>query len=132
MKVAFLTLGCKVNKYETDLLKEKFEMAGHFVVPFEEKADMYCINSCSVTNMSDRKTRQMVSRARKQNIDAIVAVIGCSVQSGEDSNFLDADIVLGNDEKMDLLEVVQSFHKKEGIRQIKLLLLIRICIPPGP
>ena len=120
MKVAFLTLGCKVNKYETDLLKEKFEMAGHFVVPFEEKADMYCINSCSVTNMSDRKTRQMVSRARKQNLDAIVAVIGCSVQSGEDSNFLDADIVLGNDEKMELLEVVQNFKKNEGLRHIKL------------
>jgi len=120
MKVAFLTLGCKVNKYETDLLKEKFEMAGHFVVPFEEKADMYCINSCSVTNMSDRKTRQMVSRARKQNLNAIVAVLGCSVQSSDENSFLDADIVLGNDEKMNLLEVVQSFKKKEGLREIKL------------
>ncbi len=120
MKVAFLTLGCKVNKYETDLLKEKFETAGHFVVPFEEKADMYCINSCSVTNMSDRKTRQMVSRARKQNLDAIVAVIGCSVQSSEETAFLDADIVLGNDEKMDLLEIVQNFKKKDGLRKIVL------------
>jgi len=121
MKVAFLTLGCKVNKYETDLLKEKFEMAGHFVVSFEQQADMYCINSCSVTNMSDRKTRQMVSRARKQNPNAIVAVVGCSVQSNnEQGSFLDADIVLGNDEKMQLLEVVQKFNKKEGIRKISL------------
>ncbi|MBQ8043343.1 MAG: tRNA (N(6)-L-threonylcarbamoyladenosine(37)-C(2))-methylthiotransferase MtaB [Clostridia bacterium] len=121
MKVAFLTLGCKVNKYETDLLKEKFEMAGHFVVDFEAKADVYCINSCSVTNMSDRKTRQMVSRARKQNPAAIVAVVGCSVQSNNEQDaFLDADIVLGNDEKMELLEVVQNFKKKEGIRRISL------------
>ena len=93
MKIAFLSLGCKVNKYETDLLKEKFEKAGHFVVDFDSKADMYCINSCSVTNMSDRKTRQMVSRARKQNPNAIVSVIGCSVQSNNDEqDFLDADI----------------------------------------
>lgn len=121
MKVAFLTLGCKVNKYETDLLKEKFEKAGHFVVDFDEQADMYCINSCSVTNMSDRKTRQMVSRARKQNSDAIVAVIGCSVQSNnEQQDFLDADIILGNDDKMDLLEVVKNFKKQEGIRKVSL------------
>lgn len=121
MKVAFLTLGCKVNKYETDLLKEKFEMAGHFVVDFDAKADMYCINSCSVTNMSDRKTRQMVSKARKQNPNAIVAVVGCSVQSSEPGDsFSDADIVLGNDEKMDLLEVVQGFNKEKGIRKIEL------------
>ena len=121
MRVAFLTLGCKVNKYETDLLKEKFEKAGHFVVAFEEKADMYCINSCSVTNMSDRKTRQMISRARKVNPDAIIAVIGCSVQSNDgQSEFLDADIILGNDEKMNLLEVVSEFKKKEGMRKIKL------------
>lgn len=121
MKVAFLTLGCKVNKYETDLLKEKFEMAGHFVVDFESKADMYCINSCSVTNMSDRKTRQMVSKARKQNPGAIVAVIGCSVQSNnEQDNFQDADIILGNDEKMELFEVVQAFKKKQGERKIVL------------
>ena len=120
MKVAFLTLGCKVNKYETDLLKEKFEKAGHFVVDFDSKADMYCVNSCSVTNMSDRKTRQMVSRARRQNPKAIVAVIGCSVQSSEQESFLDADIILGNDDKMDLLEVVEAFKKENGLRKIVL------------
>lgn len=121
MKVAFLTLGCKVNKYETDLLKEKFEKAGHFVVDFESKADMYCVNSCSVTNMSDRKTRQMLSRARKQNPDAIIAVIGCSVQSnGEENDFEAADIILGNDEKMNLLQVVQDFTKKQGLKRIQI------------
>jgi len=121
VKVAFLTLGCKVNHYETDLLKEKFELAGHTVVDFEELADMYVVNSCAVTNMSDRKTRQMVSRARKQNPSAIVAVIGCSVQSNDESNsFIDADIVLGNEEKMELLEVVQNFNKNQGMRKIAL------------
>ena len=121
MNVAFLTLGCKVNKYETDLLKEKFEMAGHFVVDFMSKADMYCINSCSVTNMSDRKTRQMVSRAKKQNPEAIVAVIGCSVQSNnEDNQSWDADIILGNDEKMNLLDIVESFKKAEGIKKVNI------------
>lgn len=121
MKVAFLTLGCKVNKYETDLIKEKFERAGHLIVDFEQEADMYCINSCSVTNMSDRKTRQMVSRARRQNKEAIVAVIGCSVQSNDGENtFDDADIILGNDEKMDLLDVVQNFSKKSGLRKVAL------------
>lgn len=121
MKVAFLTLGCKVNKYETDLLKEKFEMAGHFIVDFDTKADIYCINSCSVTNMSDRKTRQMVSRARKQNPLAIIAVIGCSVQSNSEPDaFKDADIILGNEDKMNLLEEVQNFNLKEKIKQIKL------------
>ena len=121
MKVAFLTLGCKVNKYETDLLKEKFEMAGHFVVDFDSKADMYCINSCSVTNMSDRKTRQMMSKARKQNPDAIVAVIGCSVQSDKGNDgFLEADVILGNDEKMDLLDIVQNFKRQKGIKKVVL------------
>lgn len=113
MKVAFLTLGCKVNKYETDLLKEKFEKAGHFVVDFEEKADVYCINSCSVTNMSDRKTRQMVSRARNKNPNAIVAVVGCSAQTGELELLKNADIMLGNDEKMDLVNIVANFKKQD-------------------
>ncbi len=119
MRVAFLTLGCKVNKYETDLLKEKFELAGHLVVDFDSEADMYCINSCSVTNMSDRKTRQMVSRARKQNPEALVAVIGCSVQSSDEQNsFEDADIILGNDEKMNLLEVVENLDKTKKIKRV--------------
>lgn len=119
MRVAFLNLGCKVNKYETDLLKEKFEMAGHFVVPFDSIADMYCINSCSVTNMSDRKTRQMVSRAKKLNPKAKVAVIGCSVQSSDtETEFLDADIILGNEDKMNLLEIVNKFSD-DKIRKIE-------------
>ena len=122
MKVAFLTLGCKVNKYETDLLREQFEKAGHTVVPFEDIADVYVINSCSVTNMSDRKTRQMVSRARHNNLNSIVAVIGCSVEGKKEdiNSFKEADIVLGNEDKLDLLKVVQEYVKDSKKRQVKL------------
>jgi len=113
VKVAFLTLGCKVNHYETDLLKEKFELAGHTVVDFEELADMYVVNSCAVTNMSDRKTRQMLSKARKQNNKAITAVLGCSVEGAKDSLeiYKDVDIVLGNEDKSDLLQYVEEYVK---------------------
>ena len=108
MKVQFITLGCKVNKYETDLLKEKCVKAGHEVV--DNKADLYVINSCSVTNMSDRKTRQMISRAKKENNNALVAVIGCSVESNKDEKdaFLNADIVLGNEDKMNLFDILKE------------------------
>ena len=114
MKIAFLTLGCKVNQYETDLLKEKFEKAGHVVVPFESKADVYCINSCSVTNMSDRKTRQMISKARATNKDSIIAVVGCSVEGNKEDiqGFVNADIILGNEEKLDLLEYIEKYNKQ--------------------
>lgn len=114
MKIAFLTLGCKVNQYETDLLKEKFEKAGHVVVSFESKADVYCINSCSVTNMSDRKTRQMISKARATNKDSIIAVVGCSVEGNKEDiqSFVNADIILGNEEKLDLLEYIEKYNKQ--------------------
>ncbi len=110
MKVAFLTLGCKVNHYETDLLKEKFEAARHTIVDFEEIADVYVVNSCSVTNMSDRKTRQMLSKAKKMNKDAIVAVLGCSVEGKKEHlEEFEADIILGNEDKSKLLEIIEEF-----------------------
>ena len=114
MKVAFLTLGCKVNHYETDLLKEKFEQAGHAIVDFEDKADVYVVNSCSVTNMSDRKTRQMLSKARKQNKEALVAVLGCSVEGKKEQlEEFEADIILGNEDKANLLEIVEECIKNK-------------------
>ena len=121
MKVAFLTLGCKVNKYEADLLKEKFEEKGHIIVPFESHADMYVISSCSVTNMSDRKTRQMISKAVKQNEKAIIAILGCGVESNkEDETAFDrANIMLGNHNKLDLLEVTEKYLKDNNKKQIK-------------
>ena len=120
MKVAFLTLGCKVNHYETDLLKEKFEAKGYTLVEFEDIADVYVVNSCSVTNMSDRKTRQMLSRAKKMNKDAVVAVLGCSVEGKKESlEEFEADIILGNEDKSNLLEIVEKCVKN---KQSKIIL----------
>ena len=115
MKIAFYTLGCKVNQYETNLLREKFEDNGYIVVNDNEKADIYCINTCSVTNMSDRKTRQVISRMRKQNDNAVVAVLGCYAESLKGKEYeIDADIVIGNDDKNKVFELVQEhIGKKE-------------------
>ena len=119
MKVAFLTLGCKVNHYETDLLKEKFEHVGHTIVDFEDVSDVYVVNSCSVTNMSDRKTRQMLSKARKQNKDALVAVLGCSVEGKKEQlEEFEADIILGNEDKSNLLEIVEECMKNKESKTI--------------
>ncbi len=74
-KVAFCTLGCKVNQYETNAMQEKFIMAGYEVVKFEEKADIYIINTCTVTNMSDKKSRQMIRKAKQLNSNAIVVAV---------------------------------------------------------
>ena len=86
MKVAFYTLGCKVNQYETNLIKEKFEEKGYTIVNDEDIADIYIINTCTVTNMSDRKTRQVISRMKKQNSDAIICIMGCYAESLKYSN----------------------------------------------
>lgn len=115
MKIAFCTLGCKVNQYETNLLREKFEDNGYIVVNDNEKADVYCINTCTVTNMSDRKTRQVINRMRKQNSGAIIAVLGCYAESlkGKESE-IEADIVIGNDDKNKAFELIQKcIDKKE-------------------
>ena len=82
-KVAFLTLGCKVNQYETDAMEEILEKKGYEIVGFKEMADVYIINTCSVTNMADRKSRQMIHRAKKNNPDAVIVAAGCYVQAAE-------------------------------------------------
>ena len=79
-KVAFLTLGCKVNAYETDAMEQLFKKAGYTIVKFNEIADIYVVNTCSVTHMADRKSRQMLHKAKKNNKDAIVVAVGCYVQ----------------------------------------------------
>ena len=83
-RAAFLTLGCKVNQYETDAMEEILEKAGYEIVSFKETADVYIINTCSVTNMADRKSRQMIHRAKKNNPDAIIVAAGCYVQAAEE------------------------------------------------
>lgn len=120
MRIAFYTLGCKVNQYETDLLKEKSVEAGYLVVDFDEKADIYCINSCSVTNMSDRKTRQAIAKSKKKNEDAVIAILGCTIQGKKEnlSEFHDVNILLGNDEKLRLIEILDDYDYKKKPKYI--------------
>ena len=108
VSAAFLTLGCKVNQYETDAMRELLEAAGYDIVDFKERADVYIINTCSVTNMADRKSRQMIHRARKKNPDAVVVAAGCYVQAAE--NELKekgiADVLIGNNKKKDIVRIL--------------------------
>ena len=83
-KVAFCTLGCKVNQYETNAMEQKFIQAGYEIVGFTEIADIYVINTCTVTNMSDKKSRQMIRKAKQLNENAIVVAVGCYVQTAKE------------------------------------------------
>jgi len=107
-KVSFITLGCRVNIYETEAMVEKFKKEGYSIVEPSELADVCVINSCSVTNMSDKKTRQMINRAKSQNKDSIIAVVGCysQISSEEVSSIEGVDIVLGTKNKGDLVHYV--------------------------
>lgn len=113
-KAALHNLGCKVNSYETDAMRQMLEEDGFEIVPFEERADVYVINTCSVTQMADAKSRQMVHRARKMNPDAVVVATGCYVQTEamtSDKDSTGADIVLGNNQKTRLVESIHSYLK---------------------
>ncbi len=116
MKVAFYTLGCKVNQYETDLMIENFRKNNYEIVDFLEKADIYVINSCSVTTVATRKTRQMLSRAKKKN--GIVVLCGCYAQEIEDQKIDNADIVVGNEEKKDVVKIVEEYISKNSKKNI--------------
>ena len=112
-KAALHNLGCKVNAYETEAMQEMLENAGYEVVPFREGADIYIINTCTVTNIADRKSRQMLHRARKMNPDAVVVAAGCYVQA-QDGKEVDPciDIVLGNNHKKDLIKILEEYDLK--------------------
>ena len=111
MKFSIITLGCKVNAYETEAMQHLLEEAGYEIVPFTQKADVYVINTCSVTNMADRKSRQMLHKAKKNNPDSIVVAAGCYVQTSEKEvlNDLSVDIVIGNDRKHDLVRLLEEY-----------------------
>lgn len=115
-KAALHNLGCKVNAYETEAMQELLEQAGYEIVPFKEGADIYIINTCTVTNMADRKSRQMLHRARKMNPDAIIVAAGCYVQTKDEEEKLDEciDIVIGNNRKKDIVEILEEY---EGQKQ---------------
>ena len=112
-RAALHNLGCKVNEYETEAMQQLLEEAGYEIVPFQEKADVYVINTCSVTNIADRKSRQMLHRAKRKNPDAIVVAAGCYAQTAEEKLLEDdaVDIVIGNNRKGHLLEAIDAFEK---------------------
>ena len=113
-KVALHNLGCKVNAYETEAMQEMLEQAGYTIMPFKEGADVYVINTCTVTNIADRKSRQMLHRARKMNPDAIVVAAGCYVQAQAEHGEIDEciDIVIGNNKKKDLIPLLEQYFQK--------------------
>ncbi|MFA7637282.1 MAG: tRNA (N(6)-L-threonylcarbamoyladenosine(37)-C(2))-methylthiotransferase MtaB [Monoglobales bacterium] len=112
-KVAFYTLGCKVNQYETEVMREKFEKSGYKAVNFEDAADVYVINTCSVTAIADRKSRRIINKAAKTNPHAVIVVSGCYSQTSPDEvkNNKLVDIVVGNNEKNRIVEIVEQVGK---------------------
>lgn len=115
-KAALHNLGCKVNAYETEAMQEILEQAGYEIVPFEEQADVYVVNTCTVTNMADRKSRQMLHRAKKRNPSAVVVAAGCYVQTKEPEESLDAsiDIVIGNNKKKEIAHILEGYFQNRG------------------
>lgn len=109
-KVAFLTLGCKVNSYETEAMQKLFEEEGLSVVDFNQKADIYVINTCTVTNIADRKSRQMLHKAKKMNELAVVVAVGCYVQASKEALEQDmaVDVVVGNNKKKDIIGILKE------------------------
>lgn len=119
-KAALHNLGCKVNAYETEAMRQLLENAGYEIVPFEERADVYIVNTCSVTNIADRKSRQMIHRARKRNPDALVVAAGCYVQTrGREAGADDAaDLLIGNNQKGQLIALLEELEKKRRVVRV--------------
>ena len=116
-KVAFCTLGCKVNQYETNAMEQAFIKEGYEIVSFDELADVYVINTCTVTNMSDKKSRQMIRKAKQLNNNSIVVAVGCYAQVSKEKleEIEEVDLILGNNEKKDIVKFVEEFEKEKLI-----------------
>lgn len=112
--VALYNLGCKVNSYEMDIMRQNFQDKGYRIVPFDEKADVYIVNTCTVTNIADRKSRQMLHRAKMLNPEAVVVAVGCYVQTGREAVEEDdsVDLAIGNRRKSDIVEIVEDYLGK--------------------
>jgi len=120
--VALHNLGCKVNSYEMDVVQQKLQEKGYKIVAFDKKADIYIVNTCSVTNIADRKSRQMLHRAKKMNPDAIVVAMGCYVQTGKGQVLGDdcIDLAIGNNRKKDVVDILERFiRERENANQCK-------------
>ena len=136
-KVALHNLGCKVNSYELEAMQQLLEQAGYEIVPFEPGADVYVINTCTVTNIADRKSRQMLHKAKKMNPDAVVVATGCYVQTDEGKLETDeaVDLVLGNNQKRNtsvrliLLRLIRQRNMKnwKSAVQLSMYVLILRC-----
>ena len=115
-KAALHNLGCKVNAYEAEAMRQMLEEAGYEIVPFTEKADVYVINTCSVTNVADKKSRQMLHRAKKLNPDSIVVAAGCYVQTAPEELQKDeaVDILIGNNRKKDLVQILEEYERRQA------------------
>ena len=121
-KAALHNLGCKVNSYETEAMTQLLKKAGYEIVSFQDQADVYIINTCSVTNMADRKSRQMLHKAKKQNPNAVVVATGCYVQTATEKvvQDLSIDLVVGNNRKKDIVEILNEYYaEKEAGEQVK-------------
>lgn len=125
--VALHNLGCKVNSYEMDVMQQMLQEKGYHIVPFDAGADIYIINTCTVTNIADRKSRQMLHRARTMNPDAVVVAVGCYVQTGGEKALLDdsIDLAIGNNRKKDLIPILEEYldrrEKEKGEKEDKTL-----------
>ena len=115
--VALHNLGCKVNAYELEAIGQKLQEKGYQIVPFDDIADVYIVNTCTVTNIADRKSRQMLHRARRRNPDAVVVALGCYVQTGREEALLDGsiDLAVGNNRKKELPELLEEFLRKRDV-----------------
>lgn len=116
MKVGICSLGCKVNIYESEFMISSLKERGYTIINFEDKADIYIINTCSVTNESDKKSRKMINRAKKNNKDAIIIVTGCYSQTNADN--IEANIILGNKDKSKIVEIIEEYKKTKENKKI--------------
>ena len=116
-KAALQNLGCKVNAYETKAMQQMLEEAGYEIVPFQEEADVYVVNTCTVTNIADKKSRQMLHRARRNNPDSIIVAAGCYVQTADQELLKNGtvDILIGNNRKNDLISMIKEFEAKNSM-----------------
>ena len=119
-KVAFCSLGCKVNQYETNAMAQKFIEHGYEVVEFDEYADVYIVNTCTVTNVADRKSRQMLRRAKEINKDATLVACGCYAQVAKDElkKIPEIDLIIGNNEKNDTIQIVENHISQKGAEDL--------------
>ena len=120
IRVAFCSLGCKVNQYESNAMAQKFIEAGYLVVDFEEPADIYIVNTCTVTSIADKKSRQMLRRAKDNNPDSIVVACGCYAQvaAKEIEKIEEVDLVIGNNEKKDIIKIIEDYRADKSVKEM--------------